>query len=318
MQKKKVSLIIPCYNEQESLPNFYVCMKRIIGTLPQYEWEMLFVNDGSRDDTLSVIRDLHFRDSRVCYVDLSRNFGKENAMLAGFDFTTGDCAIVIDADLQDPPSLIPEMLSYWEEGYQDVYAKRKSRGRESWLRRKLSLAYYGLLQSASRIDILQNVGDFRLLDIKCINALRQLRENERYTKGLFCWIGYRKKEILFDRGNREQGESSFSYLKLFELAIEGITSFTTAPLRLSTILGLSISIFTLFYICYFLLKTLIIGDPVRGFPTLVIIILFLGGVQLLSLGIIGEYLGRIFHETKNRPVYLINEYVGQQKSKQQE
>ena len=268
------------------------------------------MNDGSKDNTLTILRELREVDERVCYVDLSRNFGKENAMLAGFDYVTGDCAIVLDADLQDPPSLIPEMISWWEKGYQDVYARRKSRGEESWLRRKMSLAYYSLLQKTTRIDILENVGDFRLLDRKCISALQMLRESERYTKGMFCWIGYKKKEVVFDRGDRSFGESSFNLFKLFELAIEGITSFTTSPLRLSTILGISISFITLLYIVYFLLKTIIIGDPVKGFPTLVIIILFLGGIQLLSLGIIGEYLGRIFHETKNRPVYLINEYVG--------
>ena len=305
----KVSLIVPCYNEQAALPFFYTKVKTIIDSLPHYTWELLFVNDGSKDNTLDVIRQLRTQDERVCYVDLSRNFGKENAMLAGFDYATGDCAIIIDADLQDPPSLISEMLEQWEQGYQDVYAKRRSRAKESWLRRRLTLTYYALLQHASRFDILQNVGDFRLLDRKCIDALRQLRESERYTKGMFCWIGYRKKEIVFDRADRIKGESSFSFLKLFELAVEGITSFTTAPLRLSTLLGFTISILTLIYICYFLLKTIIFGDPVRGFPTLVIIILFLGGIQLLSLGIIGEYLGRIFQETKNRPVYLINEYV---------
>lgn len=308
--QKKVSLIIPCYNEQEGIRNLYARINEVTNTLSQYDWELLFVNDGSHDNTLAIIRELHSQDEKVCYIDLSRNFGKENAMLAGFDYVTGDCTIIIDADLQDPPSLIPKMLSLWEEGYQDVYAKRKTRGKESWMRRKFSMAYYSLLQHASRIDILQNVGDFRLLDCKCVNAMRQMRERERYTKGMFCWIGYRKKEILFDRGDREQGTSSFTFLKLFELAIEGITSFTTAPLRMATIIGISISVLNLIYIFYYLIKTIIFGDPVRGFPTLVIIILFLGGVQLLSLGIIGEYLGRIFHETKNRPVYLVNEYVG--------
>ena len=308
--QKKVSLIIPCYNEQEGIRNLYARINEVTNTLSQYDWELLFVNDGSHDNTLAIIRELHSQDEKVCYIDLSRNFGKENAMLAGFDYVTGDCTIIIDADLQDPPSLIPKMLSLWEEGYQDVYAKRKTRGKESWMRRKFSMAYYSLLQHASRIDILQNVGDFRLLDSKCVNAMRQMRERERYTKGMFCWIGYRKKEILFDRGDREQGTSSFTFLKLFELAIEGITSFTTAPLRMATIIGISISVLNLIYIFYYLIKTIIFGDPVRGFPTLVIIILFLGGVQLLSLGIIGEYLGRIFHETKNRPVYLVNEYVG--------
>lgn len=307
--KKKVSIIVPCYNEQETLSRLYECLLEVINQQTLYDWEILFVNDGSKDSTLTIIKSLRSSDDRVCYVDLSRNFGKENAMLAGFDYATGDCAVIMDADLQDPPSLIPVMLSMWENGYQDVYARRKSRGEESWLRRRLSMAYYRILQKASRIDVLENVGDFRLLDRKCIDALRQLRENERYTKGMFCWIGYRKGEIQFDRGDRVSGTSSFNIVKLFELAVEGITSFTTAPLRISTIMGFTLFICTLFYIMYFLLKTLIFGDPTKGFPTLVIIVLFLGGIQLLSLGIIGEYLGRIFHETKDRPVYLVNELV---------
>lgn len=307
---KKVTLIIPCYNEQDNLLGLHDALKPIINDSLAYDWEILFINDGSKDDTLEVIKKLRTIDKRVCYIDLSRNFGKEHAMLAGFDYATGDCAIILDADLQDPPSLIPEMLKLWEDGYQDVYARRKDRGKESWLRKKLSLAYYNLLQKTTRIDILENVGDFRLLDRKCLIALQKLRESERYTKGMFCWIGYKKKELEFQRGNRVSGTSSFNMLKLFELAIEGITSFTTAPLRLSTIMGFIISIITMLYLLYFLFKTLIFGDPVQGFPTLVIIILFLGGIQLLSLGIIGEYLGRIFNETKKRPVYLVNEYVG--------
>lgn len=308
--RKKVSLVIPCFNEQETLHSLYGSIKAITDQHADYDYELLFVNDGSSDHTLDIIKELRAQDGRVCYVDLSRNFGKENAMLAGFDFATGDCAIILDADLQDPPTLLPQMVALWEEGWQDVYARRKDRGKESFLRRKLSMAYYALLQKTTRIDILENVGDFRLLDRKCIDALRLLRESERYTKGMFCWIGYRKKEIAFDRGDRTQGQSSFNLLRLFELAVEGITSFTTAPLRISTLTGITISIVTFLYTLYFLLKTLIFGDSVQGFPTLVIIILFLGGIQLLSLGIIGEYLGRIFHETKNRPVYLVNEHAG--------
>ncbi len=310
MQKKKVTMIIPCYNEQAVIPRLYSSLRDVMDGCAGYVWELLFVNDGSHDETLAAIKRLRSEDERVCYVDLSRNFGKENAMLAGFDYTSGDCAVILDADLQDPPSLIPEMLQLWEQGYQDVYARRKTRGKESWLRRRLSLAYYVLLQRTTRIDVLQNVGDFRLLDRKCIDALRLLRESERYTKGLFCWIGYRKKELEFDRGDRVGGTSSFGMLKLLNLAVEGITTFTTSPLRISTFLGFSISLLTFLYICYFLMKTICFGDPVKGFPTLVIIILFLGGIQLISLGIIGEYLARIFHETKHRPVYLVNEYVG--------
>ena len=215
----------------------------------------------------------------------------------------------MDADLQDPPSMIPDMLKYWEEGYDDIYAKRKDRGKESWIRKKLSLGYYSLLQKMTQIDILQNVGDFRLLDRKCVDSLKGLRESERYTKGLFCWIGYKKKEILFDRGNRIEGESAWNLVKLMNLAMEGITSFTTAPLRISTFLGFVVSLIAFVYMCIVWMKALIWGDPVAGYPSLVMIVLFLGGVQLLSLGIIGEYMSRIFHETKKRPPYILGKYI---------
>ena len=305
---KKVTILIPCYNEEQSLPLLYQELSSLIDNHQAYDWEILFVNDGSKDNTIHLIKQLSNQDNRIAYVDLSRNFGKEAAMLAGFDYVTGDCMVIMDADLQDPPELVTQMLSYWEEGYDDVYAKRASRGKESWLRKKLTMTYYRLLKHTSRIDILENVGDFRLLDRKCIEALKKLRESERYTKGMFCWIGFNKKEILFDRGNRACGTSSFNFIKLFNLAIEGITSFTTSPLRISSILGIIISFIAFIYMCYILTKTLIWGDPVQGFPTLIVIILFLGGVQLLSLGIIGEYLARIFNETKDRPIYLVKEY----------
>lgn len=306
---KTITLLVPCYNESESLNALYSALQRIIKSSPMYKWEILFVNDGSRDNTIDVIKRLRSQDRSISYVDLSRNFGKEAAMLAGFDYSAGDAVIVLDADLQDPPSLIPEMIKWWKEGYDDVYAKRKSRGRESWIRKKLSLLYYSLLQKTTKIDILQNVGDFRLLDRKCVEELKKLRESERYTKGMFCWIGYKKKEVLFDRDDRIGGESSFNLFKLTNLAIEGITSFTIAPLRISTIIGLVVSMFAFVYMVFVLLKAILYGDPVQGYPTLMTVILFLGGVQLLSLGIIGEYLGKVFNETKNRPVYVVNEVV---------
>lgn len=307
---KKVTILIPCYNEEESLPLLYESLTTLADNQSSYEWELLFINDGSKDYTIGYIYDIYKTDPRVCYIDLSRNFGKEAAMLAGFDYATGNCMVIMDADLQHPPHLIPAMLKYWEEGYDDVYAKRTTRGKESWLRKNLSLLYYKLLQKTTRVEILQNVGDFRLLDRKCIDTLKQLRESERYTKGMFCWIGFNKKEIEFEQGDRVAGQTSWNYLGLFNLAIEGITSFTIAPLRLSTMIGVIVSLIAFIYMCVIIAKTLIWGEDVQGFPTLMVIILFLGGVQLLSLGIIGEYLGRIFHETKNRPVYVVKEYKG--------
>lgn len=307
---KKVSILIPAYNEALSLGNMYERLVNLMDSNKGYEWEVLFVNDGSKDQTIEIIKHLRSKDERICYVDLSRNFGKEVAMLAGFDYVTGDCVIIMDADLQHPPELIPEMLKHWEEGYEDVYAKRNTRGKESFFRKKLSLMYYSLLQKTTRVEVLENVGDFRLLDRCCINVLKEIRENQRYTKGMYCWIGFKKKEILFDQGDRLAGESSFSFFSLLSLAIEGIVSFTVAPLRFSTFMGLIVSLVTFVYMCAIILKTLIWGEDVQGYPTLLVVILFLGGVQLLSLGIIGEYIGRIFNETKKRPPYVASEYNG--------
>ncbi len=310
---KKISILIPCYNEEQSLPLLYPELVKLMDANPDYEWELMFVNDGSKDNTLTVLQQLRQQDSRVNYVDLSRNFGKEAAMLAGFDHVTGDCMVIIDADLQHPPTLIPEMIKWWEQGYDDVYAKRKSRGKESWLRKRLSLQFYKILQRSSRFEVLQNVGDFRLLDRCCINALRQLRESERYTKGMYSWIGFKKKEIEFEQGDRIAGESSWNYRQLFSFAIDGITSFTNAPLRISTVVGFVVSLCAFLYMIYVFFKAVIFGDPVQGYPTLVILILFLGGIQLLSLGIIGEYIGRIYNETKNRPDYIVREVNGEKK-----
>ena len=306
--KKLVTILVPCYNEEQSLPHLYQAIVEVMEKDNQYNWELCFVNDGSTDSTMSIIREISVHDSRISYVDLSRNFGKERAMLAGFDHVKGDCMIIMDADLQDPPSLIPDMLKYWEEGYEDVYAKRKDRGQESWLRKKFSLLFYTLLDKATRFEVLKNVGDFRLLDRKCIDALKRLRETERYTKGLFCWIGYKKKEILFDRDDRKYGKTHWNFFQLASLAIEGFTSFTVAPLRWATFMGFSIALGSLMYLLWTLIKVWIWGDPVAGFPTLITVILFLGSVQLLAIGILGEYIGRIFNESKHRPVYLIKEY----------
>lgn len=306
--KKLVSILIPCYNEQASLPTLYTELSKVINGLSDYDFEIFFVNDGSKDNTLDLIKAFHEADKRISYVDLSRNFGKENAMLAGFDHVKGDCMIIMDADLQDPPSLIPQMLQAWEAGYDDVFAKRIDRGSESLLRKLFSLAFYKILDHSTRFEILQNVGDFRLLDRRCIDALKQLRENERYTKGMFCWIGYKKKELVFNRQDRVAGKSNWNFWSLFNLAIEGITSFTTAPLRMATIMGFVIALLSFSLMLFYGIKTIIYGDPVQGFTTLIVVVLFLGGVQLISIGILGEYIGRIFNETKHRPTYLEREY----------
>ena len=308
---KKISILIPCYNEEACLPLLYEQLVKLPDITPGYDWEFLFVNDGSRDRTLEVLTGLHKKDKRVCYVDLSRNYGKEVAMLAGFDYVTGDCMVIMDADLQHPPQVIPEMIEKWKTGYDDVYARRITRGKESWLRKKLSLWYYKLLSKSTRVDVLPNVGDFRLLDRSCIDALKQMRESNRYTKGMYCYIGFKKTFVDFEPAERAAGTSTWSYSALFRLAIEGIMSYTTMPLRISTALGIVVSVVAFIYMVVMIVKTLVVGDPVQGFPTLLTVILFLGGIQLLSLGIIGEYLGRVYEETKNRPVYYARTYNGE-------
>lgn len=308
---KKVSVLIPAYNEQESLLILYERLRTLMDAHTEYAWEVVFVNDGSRDHTLLLLAQLHEKDLRINYVDLSRNYGKEVAMLAGFDYVTGDCMVIMDADLQHPPELIPEMLRYWEEGYDDVYARRRTNEKESFLRKKLRRIFYATLRKAAHMPIQQDTGDFRLLDRICINAMKQLRESQRYTKGMFSWIGFRKKELLFDQQCRVAGESKWSFFKLLNLAVEGITSFTVAPLRIASVSGAIVSLLAFVYGIYIFVTNLIYDDPVDGFPTIMVTILFLGGVQLLSIGIIGEYLGRIFNETKKRPVYFARSYNGQ-------
>lgn len=279
--------------------------------LSNYEWEVMFVNDGSKDNTLAILYALRNKDNRINIVDLSRNYGKEIAMLAGFDYVSGDCVVIMDADLQDPPELIEQMIPYWEDGYDDVYAKRRSREGESFIKKKTSQWFYSILQKTTKINIQKDTGDFRLLDRSCIDALCQIREQSRYTKGMFSWIGFKKKEIIFDRSPRAAGKTKWNYFKLISLAIEGITSFTTKPLRISTIIGSIISLFAFIYMIYMLLRTILYGNPVAGYPSLLVMILFLGGVQLLSLGVLGEYIARIFVETKHRPTYFARSFNGE-------
>ena len=305
---KTITLLIPAYNEEVVLDALFERLDALAKTEKKYIFEFLFVNDGSRDGTLEIIKKQAEKDNRVSYINLSRNFGKEIAMIAGIDHVQGDAMVVIDADLQDPPELISEMIKFWEEGYDDVYARRKSREGETWLKKKTSTAYYQVLQSSTNIPIQVDTGDFRLLSRRCIDALRQFRESQRNTKAMFSWIGYKKKEIFYDRDPRLAGETKWNYQKLINLAIDGITSFTTAPLRIATMTGLIISISAFIYIAYLLIRPLFGVSTGAGYSSTLAIILFLGGAQMLFLGIIGEYVGRIFNETKNRPLYLIEEY----------
>lgn len=307
---KTITVLIPCYNEENSIDILYEHLQNVTSQLQEYNFQVLLVNDGSKDNTLAKMRELHEKDPAVSYLTLSRNFGKENAMLAGLDYADGDAVILMDADLQDPPELIPQMLQEWEKGYDDVYARRRTRAGETWFKKASAHWYYRILQKFSDIDIPADVGDFRLLDRQAVDALCLLREKQRYTKGLFSWIGYNKKELLFDREPRAVGSTKMNFLKLFGLAVDGITSFSVAPLRLASVLGLFISSVAFLYLLYVVGKTLMFGDPVAGYPSMISIILFMGGIQLVVLGIIGEYVGRIFYEAKGRPDYLVSEYNG--------
>lgn len=308
MNKKMISIIIPMYNEEESLPFLYDRLSKLADKIENYNVEFLFVNDGSKDKSLQIVKEFKKKDDRVCYLNLSRNFGKEVAMGAAFDYVRGDAVAIIDADLQDPPELILDMIKYYEEGYDDIYAKRRSREGESWLKKFTSKKFYRLLQSVSRVPIQTDTGDFRLLSRRAIEALKSFPEKQRYTKGMFSLIGFKKKEIEFDRDPRVAGETKWNYLKLIDLAIEGITSFTVEPLRIATILGILCAGGAFVYMIFMLIKTLVLGIDVPGYASLVCIILMLGGIQLVCLGVIGEYIGRIFIEVKNRPLYFIDEY----------
>jgi len=307
---KKISIIIPTYNEEEALPFLYERLTKLIDSIKEYKFEVLFINDGSKDKTLDIIKYIRKKDNRFCYVNLSRNFGKEVAMMAGLDYAKGDAVIFTDADLQDPPELIPELIKYWEEGYDDVYAKRKSREGETFLKKYTSKMYYKILQKLTKVEIQKDTGDFRLLDRRCVNALRKLRESQRCSKSMFSWIGYNKKEVLFDRDARIAGKTKWNYKKLVDLAIDGITSFTTSPLRLATYISIPTFIMLAGYSLYVIAKSLILKDVIHAYQAIILLILFFSGVQILLFGIIGEYLGRIFNETKNRPLYLVDEYNG--------
>ena len=304
---KKVTILLPAYNEAESFEELKNCMTTVINDNPHYDWEFLMINDGSKDQTLQLMQQLHQQDDRYHYIDLSRNYGKEIAIMAGIDYAQSDAVIIMDADMQHPINVIPEMLKYWEEGFDDVYAQRQTSD-ESWLKRKTSRLYYKILQKSTNIPIQKDTGDFRLLDRKCIDALKEMRESDRNNKGMFSWIGFKKKGIFYEQRQRQHGKTKWSYYKLLNLALTGITSFTTTPLRFASVFGIIVSLLAFLYLVYIVIKTLLYGDPVQGYPTLMVTILFLGGIQLIALGIIGEYLSHIFNETKKRPGYFVREY----------
>ena len=311
---KKISIIIPAYNEEEALPALMERITKFADDTKDYDFEFLFVNDGSKDRTIELIKEYREKDKRVCYVDFARNFGKETAMKAGIDYATGDAVVFLDADLQDPPEIITEMIKYWEEGYDDVYAQRKSRKGETWMKKFTSKMYYKILQDLTNVPIQKDTGDFRLLDRRCVNALKVMKESQRNSKSMFSWIGYKKKAIFYDRDPRVAGKTKWNYSKLINLAIDGITSFTTSPLRISTFIAIPTFLVLFVYFIYVIAKSFIVHQPIQAFQATILLILFFSGIQIMLFGIVGEYLGRIFNETKIRPLYLVNEYNGEKEN----
>ncbi|VAX02725.1 Bactoprenol glucosyl transferase [hydrothermal vent metagenome] len=303
-----LSIIVPVFNEQEVLHEFYRRLTRVLDGIDAII-DITFVNDGSTDYTLLQLQELQANDPRVAILDLSRNFGKEIAMTAGLDHVCGDAVIIIDADLQDPPELIPQMIEEWRHGFDVVYAQRRSRTGESALKKTTASLFYRIMQRISRVQIPIDTGDFRLLSRRAVDALAGLRERHRFMKGLFAWIGYPQKAILYDRDARHDGTSKWNYLALWNFALEGITSFSTLPLKVATYLGTFTAFGAFSYGLFIIFQTLFFGNPVAGYPSLLVVVLFLGGIQLMALGVIGEYLGRMFDETKGRPLYLIKDYL---------
>jgi glycosyltransferase involved in cell wall biosynthesis len=300
------SVVVPVFNEAEGLREFHRRLSHVMA--PLGPWEVIYVNDGSSDLSLRIVEELHYEDPHVAFLNLSRNFGKEIALTAGLEHANGQAVIVIDADLQDPPELIPELVEAWMEGFDTVYAQRRQRNGESWAKRATANAFYRVIERVSHVPIPRDTGDFRLMSRRVVTAVLQFREQHRFMKGVFAWVGYRSKAVLYDRAPRHAGFTKWNYWKLWNFALEGITSFTLMPLKIATYLGLFVALLAVAYALFIVILTLFYGNPVAGYPSLLSIVLFLGGVQLITLGVIGEYLGRAFDETKGRPLYLVERY----------
>jgi glycosyltransferase involved in cell wall biosynthesis len=303
----RLCVVVPAFNESEGLREFHARLGAVLDRL-DLEGEVLYVDDGSKDDTYAIMCDLRDADPRVATLRLSRNFGKELALTAGLDAADADAVVVIDADLQDPPELIPAFVQHWREGYDVVYGTRSTRAGETRLKKFTSAAFYRIMQSLSATPLPRDTGDFRLMSRRAVDAIRQLRERQRFMKGLFTWVGYRQKAMVYDRDPRFAGSSKFNYWRLWNFALEGITSFSGAPLKIATYVGVFTALLAFGFGIVVLGKALFFGDPVRGYPSLMLVVLFLGGVQLMALGMVGEYLGRLYMEAKQRPLYLIDEW----------
>lgn len=305
-----LSVVVPCYNEEEVLPEFH---RRITAAMEGIgaPYEVVYVNDGSRDGTLALMLAMQAADPRAAVVNLSRNFGKEIALTAGLDHAAcTDAVIVIDADLQDPPEVIPELIAAWQQGYDVAYAQRSVRHGESFIKRATAHAFYRVMQHlGGKVQLPRDTGDFRLMSRRSLDALLQLREQHRFMKGLFAWVGYPSIAVPYERAPRAAGTTKWNWWKLWNLSLEGITSFTVGPLKIATYLGLVVSILAAIYLAQLLVRTIFFGNPVAGYPSLMAAVLFLGGVQMMMLGIIGEYLGRVFNETKGRPLYIVERHL---------
>ncbi len=310
-REKKIvlSLVVPMHNEAGNITAFYSRAKKVIDGVG-VSYELICVNDGSTDDTLELLLALRKRDPNVKVISFARNFGKEAALTAGIDFSSGACVIPIDADLQDPPETIPALIAKWREGYDIVYATRRSREGESWFKRWTAHSFYRLANRVTNIEIPKDTGDFRLISRPAVESLKRLQERNRFMKGLFQWVGYKQTAVFYHRESRNAGKTAWNYWKLWNFAIDGITSFSSVPLQFATYIGLFIALLAFMYAIFIIVDTLVRGNPVPGYPSLLSVVLFLGGVQLFTIGVLGEYIGRIYSEVKRRPIYIVREAVG--------
>jgi glycosyltransferase involved in cell wall biosynthesis len=304
-----VSVVVPCYNEEAGIAEFHKRLSSVMASLG-CNWEVVYVNDGSTDQTLRALETIHGLVPTAAVLNLSRNFGKEIALTAGLDHARGDAVVIIDADLQDPPELIPTLVFAWRDGWDMVYAQRRTRDGETWLKKFTADSFYRVMEHlGSKVILPRNTGDFRLISRRALNALLKMREHHRFMKGMFAWVGFPSRSVLYDRAPRYAGGTSWNYWKLWNFALEGITGFTVAPLKIATYAGGLVAGAAIVYGCTMIIRTILFGNPVPGYPSLIVIILFLGGVQLITLGLMGEYIGRIFNEAKNRPLYFLERYL---------
>ena len=304
-----ISLIVPMYNEHEVIDIFFKEIKKILAKIPQYSYEIICVNDGSKDNTLDILKNYAQKDKRIKIISFSRNFYKEQALFAGLEYSKGRAVIPMDADLQDPPELILEFIKKWEEGYDVVYGMRADRSDDGFFKRISALAFYKMYNLIADRPVPYNTGDYRLMSRKVVEAVKQIKEKKLFMKGVFNWVGFKSYGVSYKRPQRAAGTTKWNYWKLWNFALDGITASSTFPLRVWTYLGGLIAFTSFVYAAYIILKTLLFGDPVRGYPTLAVMILFFGGIQLIALGVIGEYIGRIMTEVKNRPLYIVDETI---------